>query len=54
MSTALRPTAERLAVTPESLGQTDDAAAVAAWAAHKEVGRHWLTGHDFPLVPVEV
>ena len=51
---SLRPTAERLGVTPESLGQTDDAAAVAAWAAHKEVGRHWLTGNDFPLVPVRL
>ena len=30
----------------------DDAAAVAKWAGHKEVGRHWLTGHDFPLAPV--
>jgi len=46
---ALQPTAERLAVTPESLGQTDDDAAVARWADHKAVGRHWLTGHDFPL-----
>ena len=51
---SLRPVAERLAVTPESLGQHDDEAAIAAWAAHREVGRHWLTGHDFPLVPVEL
>jgi hypothetical protein len=51
---SLHSTAERLGVTPETLGQTDDAAAVAAWAAHKEVGRHWLTGNDFPLVPVRL
>jgi predicted TIM-barrel fold metal-dependent hydrolase len=51
---ALRPVAERLGVTPRALGQSDDAAALAAWSAHKEVGRHWLTGHDFPLVPVTV
>ena len=49
---SLRPHAERIKVTPESLGQTDDAANVARWAGHREVGRHWLTGHDFPLAPV--
>jgi predicted TIM-barrel fold metal-dependent hydrolase len=49
---SLRPHAERINVTPESLGQTDDAANVARWAGHKEVGRHWLTGHDFPFAPV--
>jgi hypothetical protein len=48
----LAPTAERLAVTPASLGQDDDAAAIACWAGHKEVGRHWLTGHEFPLAPL--
>jgi predicted TIM-barrel fold metal-dependent hydrolase len=51
---ALAETAGRLAVTPESLGQTDDDAAVEAWRDHKTVGRHWLTGHDFPLAPVIV
>ena len=25
---------------------------VARWAPVKEVGRHWLTGHDFPIYPV--
>jgi predicted TIM-barrel fold metal-dependent hydrolase len=49
---SLRPHAERINVTPETLGQTDDAANIARWAGHKEVGRHWLTGHDFPLAPV--
>ena len=47
-----RAHAERINVTPASLGQTDDAANVARWAGHKEVGRHWLTGHDFPFAPV--
>jgi predicted TIM-barrel fold metal-dependent hydrolase len=51
---ALRPTAERIGVTPQSLGQTDNDPAgadlVERWRAHREVGRHWLTGHDFPLV----
>ena len=49
----LRPTAERIAVTPQSLGQTENdpegADLVERWREHKEVGRHWLTGHDFPL-----
>jgi hypothetical protein len=49
---ALRPHAERINVTPAALNQTDDAASVAKWAGHKEVGRHWLTGHEFPLAPV--
>jgi hypothetical protein len=48
----LRPHAERINVTPDSLGQTDDAANLERWAGHREVGRHWLTGHDFPLAPV--
>jgi predicted TIM-barrel fold metal-dependent hydrolase len=50
---ALRPTAERIAVTPQSLGQLDNdpegADLVERWREHREVGRHWLTGHDFPL-----
>jgi predicted TIM-barrel fold metal-dependent hydrolase len=48
----LRPIAEKIAVTPESLGQVDDDAAVARWAPAREVGRHWLTDHDFPLAPL--
>jgi predicted TIM-barrel fold metal-dependent hydrolase len=48
----LRTHAERINVTPETLGQLDDAANIARWAGHKEVGRHWLTGNDFPLAPV--
>jgi hypothetical protein len=48
----LRPHAERINVTPASLGQVDDAANVERWAGHRTVGRHWLTGHDFPLAPV--
>jgi predicted TIM-barrel fold metal-dependent hydrolase len=50
----LRPTAERIGVTPHSLGQTENdpegADLVERWRGHREVGRHWLTGHDFPLV----
>lgn len=49
---SLRPVAERLGVTPQTLGQHDDVAAQAAWAGHREVGRHWLSGHDFPLAPL--
>ncbi len=47
--TVLRPHAERINVTPASLGQTDDEANIRRWAGHREVGRHWLTGNDFPL-----
>jgi predicted TIM-barrel fold metal-dependent hydrolase len=47
----LKPHAERINVAPESLGQTDDAAAIAKWAGAREVGRHWLTGHDFAFAP---
>lgn len=49
---SLRTHADRINVTAESLGQTDDAANIEKWAGHKAVGRHWLTGHDFPLAPV--
>ncbi len=52
----LRPIADKIGVTPESLGQTvhdpDGADLVQRWRAHREVGRHWLTGHEFPLAPV--
>ncbi|MFZ0666972.1 MAG: amidohydrolase family protein, partial [Acidimicrobiales bacterium] len=51
---SLSEVAERLRVTPESLGQKDDEVAIAAWKDHKEVGRHWLTGHDFPLASVHI
>ncbi|NUR26485.1 MAG: amidohydrolase, partial [Catenulispora sp.] len=45
---ALRPVAERINLRPGDLGQTGDEAA--GWAAAREVGRHWLTGHDFPVI----
>ncbi|MCE2764022.1 MAG: amidohydrolase family protein [Ilumatobacteraceae bacterium] len=52
---ALAPIVERIGVRPTDLGQlTDDrteADLIARWAPMKEVGRHWLTGHDFPLIP---
>jgi predicted TIM-barrel fold metal-dependent hydrolase len=51
---ALRPLADKIGVTPDSLGQTagdpSGADLEARWAGTKEVGRHWLTGHDFPLL----
>jgi predicted TIM-barrel fold metal-dependent hydrolase len=51
---ALRPVADAIGPTPDELGQTsgDPAAAdlVARWEPVKEVGRHWLTDHDFPLI----
>ncbi len=41
--------------TPEDLGQLTPgqtaADLTAKWAGVKEVGRHWLTGNDFPLLP---
>jgi hypothetical protein len=52
---ALAPIVERIGLRPTDLGQlTDDrteADLIARWASVKEVGRHWLTGHDFPLIP---
>ena len=52
---ALQPHADRIGPTPTELGQAtaDDPAGdrlVARWAESKTVGRHWLTGHDFPLM----
>jgi predicted TIM-barrel fold metal-dependent hydrolase len=44
----LRPVAERINLRPADLGQSGDEAA--GWAAAREVGRHWLTGHDFPVI----
>ena len=50
---ALRPLAEKIGPTPTDLGQLSDtqtaADLTARWATVREVGRHWLTGHDFPL-----
>ncbi len=50
---ALRPLAEKIGPTPTDLGQLSDtqtaADLTARWAKVREVGRHWLTGHDFPL-----
>ncbi|WP_037577613.1 amidohydrolase family protein [Phaeacidiphilus oryzae] len=48
---ALAPVAGRIGPTPAELGQPADQSAVeAAWAPAREVGRHWLTGHDFPFI----
>jgi predicted TIM-barrel fold metal-dependent hydrolase len=48
---ALEPLARRIGPTPAELGQQDDQAAVtASWARSREVGRHWLTDHDFPVL----
>ena len=47
---ALRPVADRIGMRPGDLGQTG--AEAAGWAAAREVGRHWLTGHDFPVIGV--
>ena len=49
----LGPLARRIGPTPADLGQPDDQTAVAAsWARSREVGRHWLTDHDFPTLGV--
>ena len=51
---ALRPLADKIAVTPESLGQLGadgtDAHLVSRWEEQREVGRHWLTDHDFAMI----
>jgi predicted TIM-barrel fold metal-dependent hydrolase len=51
---ALAPLAEKIGPTPTDLGQltaTQTAADLEAkWAGVKAIGRHWLTGHDFPLL----
>ena len=51
---ALRPIADEIGPTPDELGQTtNDPTAedlVARWAQTREVGRHWLTENDFPLI----
>jgi hypothetical protein len=51
---ALRPLADKIGPTPTGLGQLGEgrtaADLTARWAPVKEVGRHWLTDHDFPLI----
>ena len=52
---ALRKHADRCGPTPADFGQVtaDDPAGerlAPRWAEAREVGRHWLTGHDFPLI----
>ena len=51
----LAPHAERIGPTPRDFGQITDEdptgdRLVQRWASTKAVGRHWLTGHDFPLL----
>jgi hypothetical protein len=49
----LAPLARRIGPTPADLGQCEDQPAVeASWARSREVGRHWLTDHDFPVLGV--
>ncbi|CAM8627958.1 Amidohydrolase-related [Acidimicrobiia bacterium] len=50
----LRPLSEKIGPTPTDLGQLTEsrtaADLTARWAPVKEVGRHWLTDNDFPLI----
>ncbi|MEV6396296.1 amidohydrolase family protein [Streptomyces sp. NPDC051907] len=47
----LAPIARRIGPTPAELGQPEDQRAVEdSWARSREVGRHWLTDHDFPVM----
>jgi hypothetical protein len=52
---ALAPIAAEIGLRPSDLGQLTatqtEEDLIARWAPAKEVGRHWLTGHDFPLYP---
>ena len=54
----LEKVAQRVGPTPTDLGQlteTQTAADLEArWAGVKKVGRHWLTGYDFPLIDLDV
>jgi predicted TIM-barrel fold metal-dependent hydrolase len=54
---ALRPLADKIGPTPAELGQLDGdptgADLTRRWAKTKAVGRHWLTGNDFPLLDLE-
>ena len=50
--------AEKIGPTPTDLGQLDDdpdrrRPRRQVGGASRTVGRHWLTGHDFPLMPGE-
>ncbi|MGD9703766.1 MAG: amidohydrolase family protein [Acidimicrobiia bacterium] len=52
---ALQHHADKIGPTPEDFGQVtaDDptgARLVERWQPTKDVGRHWLTDHDFPLI----
>ena len=52
----LKVHADRMAPCPSDFGQITDEdptgqRLVDRWAPVKEVGRHWLTGHDFSLIP---
>ena len=53
---ALARLAVKIGPTPTDPGQLGEgrtaADLTARWAPVKEVGRHWLTGHDFALYPV--
>jgi predicted TIM-barrel fold metal-dependent hydrolase len=53
---ALASLADKIGPTPTDLGQLGDGRTAAnleaRWAPVKEVGRHWLTGHDIPLYPM--
>ncbi|MFI1742030.1 amidohydrolase family protein [Streptomyces sioyaensis] len=52
---ALAPLARRIGPTPAGLGQPSDQSAVeASWARSREVGRHWLTDHDFPVLGAQL
>jgi hypothetical protein len=52
---ALRKISEKIGPTPTDLGQLGEGRTAQMltdrWAPVKEVGRHWLTGNDFPLIP---
>jgi predicted TIM-barrel fold metal-dependent hydrolase len=52
----LAPIADKVGPTPTDLGQLGEGRTAAdleaRWAPVKQVGRHWLTDHDFPLYPV--
>ena len=51
---ALRKISDKIGPTPTEFGQLAPGRTaqdlVDRWAPVKEVGRHWLTGHDFPLI----
>jgi predicted TIM-barrel fold metal-dependent hydrolase len=53
---ALTPLANKVGPTPTDLGQLGEGRTAAdleaRWAPVKDVGRHWLTDHDFPLYPM--